>query len=94
MKFKDPEGLLARLIHVLRTYDLTIEYRPDELLCISDCLSRASCIQCNTDHVNICIAKTEDEVFLSIPLNCIQIKDKDIDTVKELFIHSTNPIKI
>ena len=55
MNFKDPESPLARLIDVLSTYDLTIEYRqgeflgivlrPDELLGISDCLSRAPCKQ-------------------------------------------------
>ena len=72
MKFKDPEGPLVRLIHVLRTYDLTIEYRPDELLCISDCLSRASCKQCSTEYVNIYIAKTGDDVFLSIIIKCLQ----------------------
>ena len=63
MKFKDPEGLLERLIDVLSKYELTIEHRPDELLGIYDCLSRALCKQCSTDHVNIYIAKTGGEVF-------------------------------
>ena len=72
MNFKDSEGLLARLIDVWSTYVLTIEYRPDKLLCIVYCLSRAPCKQCNTDHVNIYIGKTGDEVFLSIPLKCFQ----------------------
>lgn len=53
MNFKDPVGLLARLVDVLLTYDLTVEYRPDELLGIVYCLSRAHFKQSNTDHVNI-----------------------------------------
>ena len=56
-------------------------------------LSRAPCKQCNTDHVNIYIDKTEDEVVMSILLKYLQIKDKDIGTVKEWFIHNTNLIK-
>ena len=68
MNFKDPEGLLARLIDVLSTYDLTTEYRLDELLGVVYCFGRALCKRCKTDHVNIYIAKTGDELFLSIHL--------------------------
>ena len=95
MNFKDPEGQLARWMDVLSTYDFTIEHRPGNLHGNADSLSRAPkhCKQCHADHVNICIAKMEDEVVLSKPLRCLQDEDKDITTVKELLVHNTKCTK-
>ena len=82
MKFKDPEGLLARLIDVLSAYDLTMEFRQDKMLGIVYCLGRALCKQCNTDHINIYIVKTGDDVFSSIPLNASKIKIRTLVQLK------------
>ena len=94
MNFKDPESLLAKFVDVWSTYDLTIEYRQGEFLGIVLLLSLAPCKQCNTDHVDIYIAETGDDVFLSILLKCMKIKDNGIGTFKELLIHNTNLIEI
>ena len=91
MHFKDPEGQLARWMDVLSTYNFTFEHRPGKLHGNADGLSRAPkhCKQSNADHVDICIAKMEDEVVLSKPLRYLQDEDKDITTVKELLVHDT-----
>ena len=69
--------------------------RPGKLHGNADSLSRAPkhCKQCHVDHVNICVAKMEDEVVLSKPLRCLQDEDKDITTVKELLVHNTKCTK-
>ena len=48
LKFKNPEGQLARWIEVLQTYDLTIKFRAGKLHNNSDALSRRPCQSC--DH--------------------------------------------
>ena len=47
LKFKNPEGQLARWIEVLQTYDLTIKFRAGKLHNNSDALSRRPCQSCN-----------------------------------------------
>ena len=44
--FKDPEGMLARWISVLDTYDFTIQHRPGAKHSNADGLTRQKCTQC------------------------------------------------
>lgn len=43
MRFKNPEGQLARWLEILSTYDLTIEYRAGRQHLNADALSRRPC---------------------------------------------------
>lgn len=46
LKFKNPEGQLARWLEVISTYDMTIEHRPGKKHGNADALSRIPCNQC------------------------------------------------
>ena len=46
INFKDPEGMLARWISVLDTYDFTIQHRPGAKHSNADGLTRQECTQC------------------------------------------------
>ena len=47
MKFKHPEGQLARWLEILGTYDFDIEFRPGRYHTNADGLSRIPCKQCS-----------------------------------------------
>ena len=46
INFKDPEGMLARWISILDTYDFTIQHRPGAKHKNADGLTRQECTQC------------------------------------------------
>ena len=48
--FKEPEGMLARWISILDTYDYQIEHRPGSKHGNADGLSRKTCHQCKRDE--------------------------------------------
>lgn len=92
MKFKNPEGQLARWLEVLSTYDMLIEHRPGAQHQNADALSRIPCKQCGffsswdqedmPGSVNT-ITKSAEETKLpdDISLKSIQEKDADIALV-------------
>lgn len=46
MRFKNPEGQLARWVDILSAYDMDIEHRPGKLHQNADAMSRIPCHQC------------------------------------------------
>lgn len=49
LRFKNPEGQLARWLEVISTYDIEIEHRPGKKHGNADALSRVPCAQCGFD---------------------------------------------
>ena len=49
LRFKNPEGQLARWLEVLSTYDMELEQRPGKQHQNADALSRIPCRQCGYD---------------------------------------------
>ncbi len=50
MKFKNPEGQIARWLEVLSSYDMNIVHRPGRMHQNADGLSRVRCEQCGLDN--------------------------------------------
>lgn len=46
LKFKNPEGQLARWFEILSQYDITIKFRPGRLNANADAISRIPCTRC------------------------------------------------
>lgn len=89
IKFKNPEGQLAKWLEVLSLYDMLIEHRPGAQHQTADALSRIPCKKCGffsswdqeemPGTVNT-ITMSEEETKLSdnISLKSIQEKDADV----------------
>ena len=63
MKFKNPEGQLARWLEVISQYRLTLVHRPGRVHMNADGLSRRPCSQCGRLN-DICAGKRENDVYL------------------------------
>ena len=90
LRFKDPEGQLARWLEVISAYDMEIEHRAGRLHGNADGLSRKPCGQCgffdgwemaesSPQHSRIVEAKKSDE---ETKFAGIQDQDRDISMVK------------
>lgn len=90
MKFKNPEGQLARWFEVLSTYDMLIEHRPGAQHQNADALSKIPCKQCGffsswdqeevTRSVNT-ITKNEEETNLPDDLSLRSVRRKRVQTL-------------
>jgi hypothetical protein len=97
MKFKNPEGQLARWIDVLSTYDMDI-YRPGKFHQNADAMSRIPCHQCGYREIEedkaVVMTATEavDKENLSgSELRTVQDKDSDIVMVKQWLTKGVRP---
>lgn len=86
MKFKNPEGQLARWLEVLSTYDKLIEHRPGAQHQNADALSRIPCKQCgffsSWDQEDMpgsanTITKSAEETKLPDDISLKSIQEKD-----------------
>ena len=60
--FKEPEGMVARWISTLDTYDFEVQHRKGNLHLNADALSRAPPRKCKRDDCPQCIGKMEDNM--------------------------------
>lgn len=74
MKFKDPEGQVARWIEVLSSYQMTIEHRQGRSHGNADGLSRIPCRQCG-------LTDTEKQTPV---VNHVKIDSSDTSEMKSL----------
>ena len=90
LRFKDPEGQLARWLEVISSYDMDIEHRAGKLHRNADSLSRVPCNQCGyyddwdkdqsvPKHIGEIHVKEKDDLC---QFDQIQNDDKDIGLVK------------
>lgn len=100
LRFKDPEGQLARWIEVISTYDMEIEHRAGKLHGNADGLSRVPCGQCgyfddwdksevSEGHVRI----IEDKIRENSESDLATLQDecRDIRLVKSWLQDKTRP---
>lgn len=97
LRFKNPEGQLARWLEVISTYDMEIEHRPGRKHGNADALSRILCTQCGFDSnwetndskplVRVLHSSTEVEDnkywLVSASLREYQDESKDIQLVRK-----------
>ena len=99
MKFKNPEGQLARWIDVLSTYDMDIVHRPGKLHQNADAMSRIPCHQCGYREIEedkaVVMTATEavdkEENLSGSELQTMQDKDSDIVMVKQWLTKGVRP---
>ena len=83
MKFKNPEGQIARWIEILSTYDMTIEHRAGRLHSNADALSRRPCLVAECS----CCPKKE------IRLDFNYVEDHDVVCNDDSSRRSSSPLK-
>ena len=98
MKFKNPEGQLARWLEVLSTYEMKIEHRTGRLHQNADGLSRIPCKQygMNTwedDNVSILVHQlsSSNESQALIDIRSLQEESSDIMQVKSWILAGRRP---
>ena len=101
LRFKDPEGQLARWLEVISAYDMEIEHRAGKLHGNADGLGRIPCNQCgyfddwdrtsvSTDHVRV-IEEESSEDSESFDLVTMQEECADIRLVKSWVQNEKRP---
>ena len=100
IRFKDPEGQLARWLEVISLYELEIQHRAGKQHGNSDSLSRLPCSQCGfyddweeaeqTEHFRKVSPEDTKEIHLS-QFSTIQDEDKDIGKVKSWVNENKRP---
>ena len=90
LRFKNPEGQLARWLEILSSYDMDIEHRAGVRHQNADALSRIPCRQCGFDphwedecQLPVRTVKAKEEVLSEKSLQELQDEDSDIAKVKQ-----------
>ncbi|KAK3102810.1 hypothetical protein FSP39_014067 [Pinctada imbricata] len=103
LRFKNPEGQLARWLEVLSTYDMDIEHRPGQQHRNADALSRIPCRQCGYDpaweksaNVNMTtvtstVSNDVKEDNTSQSLQKLQTEDSDIQEILKWMKEGSKP---
>ncbi|XP_062567737.1 uncharacterized protein LOC134229979 [Saccostrea cucullata] len=80
LRFKNPEGQLARWLEVISTYDMKIEHRPGKKHGYADALSRITCAQCGFDASSLENAEYDMKVEPAVrTLQSSDIKSEEMD---------------
>ena len=102
MKFKNPEGQLARWLEVLSTYEMKIEHRPGRLHGNADSLSRIPCRQCGMNTVDdysnsvpvVHQLSSSDENHALRNIGSLQEECSDIMQVKSWILEGERPDRV
>ena len=77
LRFKDPEGQLARWLEVVSSYEMEIQHRPGRQHINADTLSRKPCVQCGFHEG----WDKKDESPAVKTLRTVYLKGEDSDTI-------------
>ena len=77
LRFKDPEGQLARWLEVVSSYEMEIQHRPGRQHINADTLSRKPCVQCGFHEG----WDKKDESPAVKTLRTVYLKGEDSETI-------------